>query len=204
MSALDYSPRQNWIDKLPAHLKARWHRSIIYRAAVHIHRRGMSPGHAIASAINWARHIVRTGDVKQWPGLQRVAPRPSPSAPPPSPSGPRCAHGPAATRADRGLGRKHPPRPAPARLAHPPSQGATRARRHLPRLPAPGRRRCRPHPTRRRPQLREPRAHQPRALPPRQVRARRRSRIRAGRPPAGSPALPSLGATPRPRPSTWG
>ncbi|HEV6955364.1 MAG TPA: hypothetical protein VKY86_19150 [Promicromonospora sp.] len=75
MSALDYSPRQNWIDKLPAHLKARWHRSIIYRAAVHIHRRGMSPGHAIASAINWCRHIARTGDVKQWPGPQRVNPK---------------------------------------------------------------------------------------------------------------------------------
>ena len=75
MSALDYSPRQNWIDKLPAALKARWHRSIIYRAAVHMHReRGMSPGHAIASAINWCRHIARTGDVKQWPGPQRVRP----------------------------------------------------------------------------------------------------------------------------------
>ena len=67
---------QNWIDRLPAGLKARWHKSIIYRAAVHMHfERGMPVGKAIASAINWARHIVATGDVKQWPGPQRVNPK---------------------------------------------------------------------------------------------------------------------------------
>jgi hypothetical protein len=67
---------QNWIDRLPAGLKARWHRSIIYRAAVHMHfERGMPVGKAIASAINWARHIVATGDVKQWPGPQTVNPK---------------------------------------------------------------------------------------------------------------------------------
>lgn len=65
----------NWIERLPAGLRAAWNRSIIYRAAVHMHRRGMSPGHAIASAINWARHIVRTGDVKQWKGPQQVNPK---------------------------------------------------------------------------------------------------------------------------------
>lgn len=67
---------QNWIDRLPAGLKAAWHRTIVYRAAVHMYReRGMEPGHAIASALNWARHIVATGDVKQWPGPQQVNPR---------------------------------------------------------------------------------------------------------------------------------
>jgi hypothetical protein len=66
----------NWIDKLSPATKAAWHRSIVYRAAVHIHRtRGYSAGHAIASALNWARHIVRTQDVKQWPGPQRVNPK---------------------------------------------------------------------------------------------------------------------------------
>lgn len=67
---------QNWVDRLPAGLKARWHKSIIYRAAVHMHfERGMPVGKAIASAINWARHIVATGDVKQWPGPQQVNPK---------------------------------------------------------------------------------------------------------------------------------
>lgn len=67
---------QNWVDRLPANLKARWHKSIIYRAAVHMHReRGMPVGKAIASAINWARHIAATKDVKQWPGPQTVNPK---------------------------------------------------------------------------------------------------------------------------------
>ena len=76
MGALEKVPgEQNWIDKLPAALKAAWHRSIIYRAAVHMHReRGMPVGQAIASAINWCKHIARTGDVKQWPGPQQVNP----------------------------------------------------------------------------------------------------------------------------------
>lgn len=60
---------QNWVDALPAGLKARWNASIVYRAAVHMHKeRGMSVGHSIASALNWARAIVATGHVKQWPG----------------------------------------------------------------------------------------------------------------------------------------
>jgi hypothetical protein len=67
---------QNWIDRLPASLKAAWHRSIIYRCAVHLHfERGMPVGKAIASAINWCKHIARTGDVKQWPGPQQVNPK---------------------------------------------------------------------------------------------------------------------------------
>lgn len=66
---------QNWIERLPAGIKAEWNHSIIYRAAVHMNReRGMPVGHAIASAINWAKHICKTGDVKQWKGPQTVKP----------------------------------------------------------------------------------------------------------------------------------
>lgn len=65
---------QNWIERLPAPMRAAWNRSIVYRAAVHMHRKGMPVGMAIASALNWARHIVRTGDVKQWKGPQQVNP----------------------------------------------------------------------------------------------------------------------------------
>jgi hypothetical protein len=67
---------QNWVDRLPAALKAAWHASIMYRAAVHMHReRGMEVGHAIASAKNWCEHIAATGDVKQWKGPQAVNPK---------------------------------------------------------------------------------------------------------------------------------
>ena len=77
MGVLEKVPgKQNWIDHLPAGLKAAWHRSIIYRAAVHMHReRGMPVGMAIASAKNWCEHIARTGDVKQWKGPQNVNPK---------------------------------------------------------------------------------------------------------------------------------
>lgn len=68
--------KQNWIERLPAPMRAAWHRSIIYRAAVHIHEeRGRPVGMAIASAINWAKHICATGDVKQWKGPQQVSPK---------------------------------------------------------------------------------------------------------------------------------
>ena len=66
----------NWIEALPKPMQTAWNRSIIYRAAVHMHReRGMPVGTAIASAINWARHICRTKDVKQWKGPQSVNPK---------------------------------------------------------------------------------------------------------------------------------
>jgi len=59
----------NWVDALPAGLKARWNACIVYRAAVHMHQeRGFPVGKSIASALNWARAIVATGHVKQWPG----------------------------------------------------------------------------------------------------------------------------------------
>lgn len=76
MGVLEKKPGvQNWIERLPAPMRAAWNRSIIYRAAVHMHReRGMPVGQAIASAINWAKHICATGDVKQWKGPQSVKP----------------------------------------------------------------------------------------------------------------------------------
>jgi hypothetical protein len=66
--------KQNWIEKLPAPMRAAWHRSIIYRAAKHMAAKGMPVGMAIASANNWAEHICHTGDVKQWKGPQAVKP----------------------------------------------------------------------------------------------------------------------------------
>lgn len=77
MGKLERVPgKQNWIERLPAPTIAAWHRSIIYRAAVHmVEERGMPVGRAIASAINWARHICTTGDVKQWKGPQQVSPK---------------------------------------------------------------------------------------------------------------------------------
>lgn len=68
--------KQNWIERLPAPMRAAWRRSIIHRAAEHMHfERGMPVGIAIASAINWAKHICTTGDVKQWRGPQQVRPK---------------------------------------------------------------------------------------------------------------------------------
>jgi hypothetical protein len=77
MGKLSKTPQKdNWVDHLPPAMKAAWHKSIIYRAAVHMHReRGMEVGHAIASAKNWAAHICATGDVKQWKGPQQVNPK---------------------------------------------------------------------------------------------------------------------------------
>lgn len=74
MGTLERVPgKQNWIEHLPSAMLAIWHRGLIYRAAVHMaNDRGMSVGKAIPSAINWARHICSTGDVKQWPGFQHV------------------------------------------------------------------------------------------------------------------------------------
>jgi len=66
---------QNWIERLPAGMRAAWNRSIVYRAAVHMNEeRGMPVGTAIASALNWAKYICKTGDVKQWKGPQSVRP----------------------------------------------------------------------------------------------------------------------------------
>lgn len=75
MGSLERVPGvQNWIERLPAGMRAAWNASIVYRAAEHMVEKGMGVGHAIASALNWARHICHTGDVKQWPGPQEVRP----------------------------------------------------------------------------------------------------------------------------------
>jgi hypothetical protein len=75
VGVLNKSPGTNWIEHLPAPLRAAWNKSIIYRAATHmVNEHGMPVGTAIASAIDWAKHICRTGDVKQWKGLQSVKP----------------------------------------------------------------------------------------------------------------------------------
>lgn len=69
------APLDNWIDRLPAGMKAAWHKSIVYRCAVHLHReRGYEAGHAIATALNWCRSTLATGDIKNWPGKQTVNP----------------------------------------------------------------------------------------------------------------------------------
>jgi hypothetical protein len=40
---------------------------------VHLHReRGFAPGHAIATALNWTRSTLASGDVRNWPGRQNV------------------------------------------------------------------------------------------------------------------------------------
>lgn len=75
LPGLDRSPGKNWVDALPAPLKAAWHRSLIYRSAKHQAAKGRPVGIAIASAVNWAKHICATGDVKQWKGPQQVSPK---------------------------------------------------------------------------------------------------------------------------------
>jgi len=77
MGALEKVPgKQNWLERLPAPMRAAWNRSIIYRAALHMYReRGMPVHVAIPSAINWAKHMCATGDVKSWKGPQQVSPK---------------------------------------------------------------------------------------------------------------------------------
>jgi hypothetical protein len=66
----------SWIERLPAPMRAAWNKSIIYRCATHLHlERGYAPGRAIATAINWCRSCLATGDVKNWPGPQRINPK---------------------------------------------------------------------------------------------------------------------------------
>ena len=66
---------QNWIEHLPEPIRVAGDKSIVYRAATHmVDEHGMSVGVAIASALNWAKHICDTGDVKQWKGPQQVKP----------------------------------------------------------------------------------------------------------------------------------
>jgi hypothetical protein len=57
----------NWIERaggLPPYIE---------RIAVHLHAKGMSISHAIATAVNAAKKMCATGDLN-WPGLQNVNP----------------------------------------------------------------------------------------------------------------------------------
>ena len=68
MGALDRSPRSNWIQDaggLPPYIE---------RIALHLVAKGMSTSHAIATAVNAAKSMCATGDVKQWKGLQSINP----------------------------------------------------------------------------------------------------------------------------------
>jgi hypothetical protein len=68
MGALDKSPRKNWVEEqggLPRYIE---------RIAVHLVAKGMSTSHAIATAVNAAKHWCATGDVKQWKGFQDINP----------------------------------------------------------------------------------------------------------------------------------
>lgn len=77
MGRLSKTPaKDSWIEHLNPATRAAWHRSLIYRAATHMHEeRGMPVGMAIASAVNWAKHMCATGDVKSWKGPQQVSPK---------------------------------------------------------------------------------------------------------------------------------
>ncbi len=67
--------KQNWIERLPAHIRALWHASWIYRAAKHLHYdKGMTIGHAIATAKNASDKGCATGDLN-WSGIQSVNPK---------------------------------------------------------------------------------------------------------------------------------
>lgn len=63
---LNRSPRKNWVEEqggLPDYIE---------RIAIHLIRKGMSHSHAIATAINTAKKWCATGEVHQWPGIQRI------------------------------------------------------------------------------------------------------------------------------------
>lgn len=62
---------QNWIERLPAALRARWKKSWIYRAAKHLAAKGMTVGHAIAIAVRAAKKGCATRDLN-FPGAQIV------------------------------------------------------------------------------------------------------------------------------------
>lgn len=65
---LDRSPKKNWVERVGGFGKRNW----IYRAAKWLaNTKGMSIGHAIATAINAAKKGCATGDLN-WPGKQSV------------------------------------------------------------------------------------------------------------------------------------
>lgn len=63
---LDRSPRKNWVEEqggLPSYIE---------RIAIHLVRKGFSHQRAIATAILTAKRWCATGEVHQWPGIQRI------------------------------------------------------------------------------------------------------------------------------------
>lgn len=67
MGKLDRSPKKNWVEEqggLPNYIE---------RIAVHLTKKGMDTSQAIATAVNAAKKMCRTGDLN-WPGLQNVNP----------------------------------------------------------------------------------------------------------------------------------
>jgi len=69
VGALERKPGgpDNWIEAeggLPKYIE---------RIALHLNAKGMSISHAIATAVNAAKKMCRTGDLN-WPGLQNVNP----------------------------------------------------------------------------------------------------------------------------------
>lgn len=68
-ASLDRKPGSNWVEDDPKGLPR-----LVRRVARHIERRGRPLSIAIPAAINWVKHVCRTGDVENFPGLQRVNP----------------------------------------------------------------------------------------------------------------------------------
>lgn len=67
--SLNRSPRKNWVDRDSEGLPP-----LVRRVARHIERSGRPLSVAIPAAINWVKHVCSTGDVENFPGLQRVNP----------------------------------------------------------------------------------------------------------------------------------
>lgn len=69
MGRLNWSPKSNWIESvggLPEEIES---------VAVHIMETSGKPReHAIRAAVEWVKYICATGDVKNWPGIQKVSP----------------------------------------------------------------------------------------------------------------------------------
>lgn len=66
MGKLNWSPRENWVDKVGGLPK------LIERVAIHIMESGRPRHIAIPAAVNWVKRICATGDVKNFPGIQNV------------------------------------------------------------------------------------------------------------------------------------
>ena len=59
--------KQNWVDRVGGFPPGNW----IYRCAIHLHAKGFTVGHALATAINAAKKACATGDLN-WPGWQGI------------------------------------------------------------------------------------------------------------------------------------